>query len=176
MSFQLTQDELSIMWLVFLAADIGFLASGFLSGSLIRRGAAPAQARTIIMLISACIAPLSFLVPSTPSVVGVVAIGMAIAYAHTAWLGSLTSLVVDLMPKRNLGTAFGVIACGSTLGGIMMNQVVAAFISPEPLVLPGFLAWINEHRSYDALFCLMAFLHPLAILLVWTLGRRSAPR
>ena len=167
---KLTQEELSIMWLVFLAADVGFLLSGFLSGRMIKGGRTPASSRLLIMLSSACIVPLSFFVPVMTSVPGVIIIGMCVAYAHTAWLGNLTSLVVDITPKRVLGTAFGVIACGSTLGGMIMNKTVAAFISPEPLT--GVLEWLNPYRSYDSLFIIMAFLHPLAIGLIWGLRRR----
>lgn len=171
---KLTQKELAIMWLVFLAADIGFLLSGFLSGRMIKKGRNPASARLIIMLTSACLVPLSFFVPAMHSVGGVIAIGMFVAYAHTAWLGNLTSLVVDITPKKILGTAFGVIACGSTLGGMFMNKTVAAFVGGQPMRLPSFLEWLNEHRSYDTLFYIMAFLHPLAILIVWSLRKREA--
>jgi MFS transporter, ACS family, hexuronate transporter len=171
---KLDQEHLSIMWLVFLAADVGFLLSGFLSGRLIRGGRSPAAARVHLMFLSACLVPLSCFVPLMPSIAGVIILGMVVAYAHTAWLGNLTALVVDILPQRTMATAFGVIACGSTLGGMVMNRVVAAFVSPEPLTLPGALEWLNGYRSYATLFFLMAFLHPLALLLVWGLRRRQA--
>ena len=171
---KLDQKGLAIMWLVFMAANVGFLLSGFLSGRMIRKGRKPASARLVIMLSSACLVPCSFFVPAMQTVPGVIAIGMLVAYAHTAWLGNVTSLVVDITPKKILGTAFGVIACGSTLGGMFMNKIVAAFVGGEPMSLPSFLEWLNAHRSYDTLFYIMAFLHPLAILLVWGLRKREA--
>jgi len=154
------QSGLAIMWMVFLAADVGFLLSGFLAGRLIKRGTPPPAARLWIMLMSACLVPASLLVPSMQSVPAVIAVGMLVAYAHTAWLGNLTSLVVDITPRAILGTAFGVIACGSTLGGIFMNKSVA---------------WFVDHRSYDDCFYIMACLHPLAILFVWKLRKRTNP-
>lgn len=153
------QTGLAIMWMVFLAADIGFLLSGFLSGHLIKKGSTPPAARLWIMLVSACLVPASFFVPMMQTVPGVIAIGMLVAYAHTAWLSNLTSLVVDITPKPILGTAFGVIACGSTLGGIFMNKIVA---------------WFVGHGSYDQCFYIMACVHPLALLLIWSLRRRVA--
>lgn len=153
------QKGLSIMWLVFLAADIGFLLSGFLSGRLIKRGSTPPSSRLKIMAISACLVPFSFTVPFAPTVSMVIAIAMLAAYAHTAWLASLTSLVVDITPKRILGTAFGVIACGSAAGGIFMNKLVA---------------WFVANRSYDDCFYVMAMVHPLALLLIWGLRQRPA--
>ena len=155
----LDQAGLSIMWIVFLAADFGFLLSGFMAGRLIKRGTTPPASRLKVMLLSACLLPLSFLIPGLQTVPAVLAIGMLAAFAHTSWLANLTSLVVDITPKRILGTAFGVIACGSTLGGIFMNKLVA---------------WFVGHGSYDQCFYLMAFVHPIAWLLLWSLRKRTA--
>lgn len=156
------QTGLTIMWVIFLAADIGFLASGFLAGRMIKRGTPPPSARLWVMLSSACLVPASFFVPALHSVPAVIAIGMVVAYAHTAWLGNLTSLVMDITPKPILGSAFGVIACGSTLGGIFMNKGVV---------------WFIEHLTFSHCFYVMAAAHPIAILFIWGLrkpGERSA--
>ena len=153
------QSGLAIMWVVFLAADIGFLLGGYHAGRLIKRGAVPTASRVRVMRLSACLVPLSLFVPFAPSVGGVILITIPIAYALTSWLSNLTALVVDLTPKLILGTAFGVIACGSALGGILMNQGVA---------------WLVTHRSYDDCFYLMALVHPLAFLLICHLGKGHA--
>jgi len=155
----LDQAGLSILWVIFLAADIGFLLGGFHAGWLIKRGAVPTASRVRVMLLSACLVPLSTLVPFAPSVGGVILIAIPIAYALTSWLSNLTALVVDLTPKQILGTAFGVIACGSALGGIVMNQGVA---------------WLVTHRSYNDCFYLMAIVHPLAFLLIRHLRKGHA--
>ena len=92
-------------------------------------------------------------------VMGVIGMAMVVAYAATAWLSNLTALVVDIVPARILGTAFGVVACGSALGGFFMNKAVA---------------WFIDHRSYDECFYIMALAHPLALLLVWRLRNRTS--
>jgi ACS family hexuronate transporter-like MFS transporter len=155
----LSQGEISIMWMIFLASDLGFLLGGFLSGRLIRRGLKASSSRLWVMLVSAALVPASLFVPLAPTVGMVIALGMIVAYAHTAWLGNLTSLVVDIAPKQILGTAFGVIACGSVLGGILMNEAVA---------------WLVTHRSYNDCFYLMALVHPVAIAVIWNLRKRSS--
>jgi len=104
------------MWMIFLASDIGFLLGGFLSGWQIKRGHSAPASRLRIMFISAGLVPISVFIPHAPTLALVIALGMVVAYAHTAWLGNLTALVVDLAPKRILGTAFGVVACGSVAG------------------------------------------------------------
>jgi MFS transporter, ACS family, hexuronate transporter len=145
---------------IFLASDIGFLLGGFLSGRLIKRGRRAPTARLRIMLISAGLVPVSLFVPKAPTLAAVLVLGMVVAYAHTAWLGNLTSLIVDISPKRILGTAFGVIACGSVLGGIIMNEVVA---------------WLITYHSYNACFYLMAAMHPVALALIWNLRQLRSP-
>lgn len=154
----LDQKGVAIMWMIFAAATVGFILGGFFSGRLVRRGSLPPAARLWIMLMSAALVPLVGFVPAIPSVMGVIGIAMVVAYAATAWLSNITSLVVDLVPQRILGTAFGVIACGSALGGFFMNKGVA---------------WLIDHRSYDDSFYIMAVAHPVALLLVWRLRKRA---
>jgi ACS family hexuronate transporter-like MFS transporter len=153
------QSDLSIMWRIFLAADIGFLAGGWLSGRLIRRGVPAPASRLWLMLASAVLVPLSPLVPQAPTVGLALAVAMVVALAHTSWLSNLTALAVDLVPPRILATSFGLIAGGSAVGGILMNEVVAGVIS---------------RFSYTHCFTLMAFAHPVALLLAWPLRRAKA--
>jgi ACS family hexuronate transporter-like MFS transporter len=154
----LSQKELSIMWIIFLASDFGFFLGGFFAGRLIKRGRSAPASRLILMLISACLVPVSLFLPGATTVTAVIGLAMVIVYAHASWLGNLTSLVVDLVPKQILATAFGLIACGSVLGGIFMNEAVA---------------WLITHRSYSDCFYLMALAHPIAIAIIWKLGKRT---
>ncbi|HEY0943853.1 MAG TPA: MFS transporter [Opitutaceae bacterium] len=152
-----TQQELAHLWMIYLAADIGFVGSGFVSAYLIRRGREAREARLRTMLGCAVLVPLAPLVALSPGTVGVFAISMVIVLAHTAWLASISTYVVDLVPKPILGTAFGFIAAGSAVGGILMNQAVS---------------WTIAHFSYDYCFYAMVALHPLAFALVWRFARR----
>ncbi len=153
----LDQLELVGMWKVFIAADAGFLLAGFLASWLIKSGTNARVARRRVMLICACLTPVSLLVPTVSATGSVFALAMVVALAHAAWLTSITSYIVDLIPKSILGTAFGFIAAGSALGGIFMNQAVG---------------WAVSHFSYSVCFYSMALVHPLAFWLVWRFARR----
>lgn len=146
------QKHLAVTWVVYVAADLGTLAGGFFSGQLVRRGATPVNSRLWAMLMCAGVMPLSFLVPLAPSVNLALAISMVIAFAHMAWLINLSALVVDAIPQTLLGTAFGLVACGSTFGGIAMNEVVERLAS---------------NHQYSEWFVIMAVLHPLTWLALW---------
>lgn len=156
----LPQEKLGITWVVFLAADAGTLIGGILSGWLIRSGRTPPAARMTVMAVCACLMPLSPLVALAPSVPLCLAVAMLMVFSHLTWLINLSALVVDRLPKSIVATAFGVIAAGSTVGGILMNS---------------FVGWLVTNHSYTDWFIVMAFLHPVAWLLLRVFGVHRAP-
>ena len=155
----LDQKSLSVTWVVYLAADIGVLSGGWLSGLLIKRGTAPVRSRLWIMLACAVLVPLGAVIPHVDALWLVLAFGMVAVLAHLAWLINLSALVVDLVPRGSLAFAFGVIAAGSSLGGLMMNKAVGSLVT---------------NTSYDPAFGFMLLLHPLAWLLAWQLRPRAS--
>lgn len=158
---ELDQAALAITWVIFLAADVGVLTGGWLSGRLIQRKITPQASRLWVMLGCAVLMPFSALVPLAGPLWVAMAFGMVVVLAHMAWMINLSSLVVDLIPKRMLATTFGVIAAGSAAGGMMMNWGVGKLVT---------------HSTYDVAFTIMACLHPLALGVLWKLRRGGAPR
>jgi ACS family hexuronate transporter-like MFS transporter len=172
-----TQAGLTITWLIFLAADIGTLAGGWVSGRLVRRGVVPTTARLRTMLLTACLVPLSVTIPWTASVPLVLAVSAVVVLAHMSWLTNLGAMVVDIVPEQSVGRVFGLVAAGSSVGGIIMNTVVAAMISGPNTAPAGFLdqgihavfgpvLQLVQGQGYALWFLLMAFLHPAAWLLL----------
>ncbi|NQX02794.1 MFS transporter, partial [bacterium] len=151
------QRELASMWVIFLAADVGFLISGFISAWFIKRGTAPGAARLRVMLFCAMLAPAGALVPFMSGSVMVFAVSMIVVFAHAAWLTSITTYAVDLIPARILGTAIGFMGAGSALGGIGMNQAVP---------------WVVSHFSYNPCFYAMLAAHPIAFFLIHRFARK----
>jgi len=151
-----SQAGLTISWVVYSAAGAGALGGGWLSGILIGRRVSPPASRLRIMLGCAVLTPLSALIPGMAGLGSVLALAMVAAGAQMAWLINLTALVVDIMPRRVLATAFGVIAAGSAIGGMIMNWGVG---------------YLLAHRSYTAAFYGLACVHPVAIALIWHLRR-----
>jgi ACS family hexuronate transporter-like MFS transporter len=144
-------------WVVYLAADFGAIAGGWPSGWLMRRGLGILTARRAVMTAAACLLPLGPLVALVSSASLSSGLAATIAFAHLSWLITLTAIAVDLFPKENLGTAFGFIATGSGIGGLISTEVI-----PHILRASGYLP----------LFIVMGFLHPLALLLIWNLREK----
>jgi MFS transporter, ACS family, hexuronate transporter len=145
-------------WVVYLAADIGAIVGGWASGLLMRRGMLPLRARRIVMTVAACFFPLSPLVALVSSVPGSTALAATIAFAHLSWMITLTALAVDLFPQENFGSAFGFISAGSGIGGLLSAEII-------PHVL--------QASGYFPLFIAMGLLHPLALLLIWSLRQKT---
>jgi ACS family hexuronate transporter-like MFS transporter len=169
----LNQEELKITWLIYAAAGIGSLLGGVLSGVIIKRGATPANSRLWVMLGCACIMPLSPFIANVTGLSFSMVLTFCTVLASLAWLTNITSLVVDVVPKHSLGTVFSVVAAGSTIGGIIMNMIVAAMVTQGSKATGGFLdqgmhALIDpllnlvRGNGYAQWFLIMAFLHPLA--------------
>jgi ACS family hexuronate transporter-like MFS transporter len=139
-----------IAWIVYLAADLGSVVGGAASGSLIRRGTPPLQARLRVMKIAALIAPVGALIATGVPVPIVLALAAIVSFVHLTWQVTMGALVVDLFPKDKIATAFGFIAAGSGLGGALSTAAVG---------------WLVTHFSYQPVFLIMAILHPAAVFL-----------
>ena len=174
---QLSQEQLKITWIVYAAAGVGSVLGGWLSGRLVKRDTAPASSRMWVMLGCACLLPLSPLVSLVSSTSAAMALTAIVVLASLAWLINLSAIIVDVIPKQSLGTVFSVVAAGSTLGGIIMNKVVATMVSGPGSGPVGFLDQaINtvfggllelvQGKGYGQWFLIMAFLHPLAWLML----------
>jgi ACS family hexuronate transporter-like MFS transporter len=185
----LEQEQLTVTWVIYAAAGAGSLFGGWASGRLIRRGGASVDSRLRVMLVCALLLPLSPLIASASGLTGSLVFATVIVAAALAWLINLTALVVDLVPVRSLGTVFGVVAAGSTIGGLLMNSLVAMMVTERLAAPAGFLdravhtlfgplLQSVQGQGYGRWFVVMAFLHPLAWLMLRAGGltRGTAPR
>lgn len=173
------QGQLTITWIVYAAAGAGSLLGGWLSGVLVKRKVAPAQSRLWVMLGCACLLPVSPFIATAADLNVVMTLTVVAVFASLAWLINISSLIVDVVPKASLGTIFSVVAAGSTVGGILMNTLVASMVSAGPLQPPdGFLDRAVHAvagpvldavhgTGYSGWFLIMAALHPCAFALLY---------
>ena len=141
-----------VAWVVYLAADIGSVAGGWLSGRFSGRGLRPIPARKAVLRIAAVGVLIGPFVPFATSLPIVLLCAAGVALAHLAWQVTLSALIVDRYPSSSLATAFGLIAAGSGFGGMVSTGVVGYLVT---------------NYSYTPVFVGMAMLHPLALVLVW---------
>ena len=173
----LSQEQLKITWVIYAAAGIGSLLGGIISGKIVKKGVKPVVSRMWVMLVSAGLMPLSPFIASVAGLNTSLVLTVFTVIAALAWLVNISSLVVDIVPKHSLGTVFSVVAAGSTLGGIIMNMIVASMVTGPSNKPAGFLDMafhtvlnpvLNavQGLGYSQWFLIMAFLHPVAWLLL----------
>lgn len=171
-----SQDALTMTWMIYAAAGVGSLAGGWLSGRGVASMGAPAS-RLRVMLGCALLMPVAWFIPQASGVPGVMALAVCVVILSLAWLTNITALVVDLVPKHSVATVFSVVAAGSTLGGVIMNSVVATMVagpSTKPAsfldealrTVCGPLLRSVEGRGYAPWFAVTAVLPLLAYLIL----------
>jgi len=149
-----------LAWLPYLAADVGAIGGGWASGRLVVRGWDPIRARVAVMLPVACVMPLSLLIDRSDSGLAITIICL-ITFSHMAWKTNQNALTNDVFPKAVVGTASGMLAFGTGLGGTLFTW------------LTGFLV---ESFGYGSVFLFMSVLHPISYIVTqWIVRRPVTP-
>jgi ACS family hexuronate transporter-like MFS transporter len=141
---------------IYILADLGSFAGGWLSSHLIRRGLSTNDARKTAMLASALLA--------TPVVVAAQAqtlwiaagiVGLAAA-AHQAFSVNLFTFPSDVFPQRAAGSVIGFGGMLGAIGGMLIAQ---------------FTGWVlGTFHTYGPLFALAASSYLVALLVIHLLS------
>ena len=137
---------------VYLMADVGSVAGGWVSGFLIRRGWPLGRARKTAMALCACAMPISamaVLAPGPVLAIGLVSLATA---AHQGWSANLFTTTSDVFPKEAVGSVVGIGGCAGALGGVLFSSVIPG------LVIARF--------GYKPVFLSMGLFHLTALLVV----------
>jgi ACS family hexuronate transporter-like MFS transporter len=146
---------------VYLAADVGSIAGGWLSSTLIKRGWSVNAGRKTAMLVCAlCVVPIIFAARASNVWVAVALIGLAMA-AHQGWSANLYTLVSDTFPRRAVGSVVGI--------GGFAGSLSAMFIATATGYL---LQWTG---SYVPIFFVAAFAYLFALIVIQLLAPKLEP-
>jgi len=109
---------------IYLISDVGSVAGGWLSSSLIKRGRSVNAARKIAMLICAVgVLPVVFAYHVESTLSAVLLIGLAAA-CHQGFSANLYTLTSDMFPVRAVGSVTGIGGMAGAIGGWLMAKVV----------------------------------------------------
>lgn len=107
---------------VYLLADIGSIAGGWLSSHLVGRGWSVNRARKTTLLIAALCALPMVTVASVPEPwMAVLLIGLGTA-AHQAFSSNIFTMIADMYPRRAVATIAGMGGAAGAIGGILIAQ------------------------------------------------------
>jgi MFS transporter, ACS family, hexuronate transporter len=147
-------------WIPFLAADLGGVGSAAWSDFMVKRGMRPLRARKVMLTAVAALAPLVALTPLLPHPAVVLLLFSIVAAVCLSWLFSLSVVIAETFPRENVGSVLGIAAGFGGLGAIVFNNYVGDA-----------MATIGSAR----IFAVMAILHPLAAIVLWSMVRPETP-
>lgn len=147
-------------WIPFLAADLGAIATAAWSDRMVRRGTQPLRARKIMLTVMAALAPVCVLTPHLPHWAVTLAIFSVVATACLSWLFSLSVVIAEAFPTRNVASVLGIAGGFGAAGAVLFNAFVGDMMT---------------NFGPAKVFAVMALLHPIAAGLLWTMTRKEKP-
>jgi ACS family hexuronate transporter-like MFS transporter len=146
---------------IYVMADVGSIAGGWIAGRFIKRGWTVNRARKSAMLICAlAVLPIVAVSQVANLWLAVLLIGLATA-GHQGWSANVFTLTSDMFPRRAVGSVVGIGGFGGAVGGML----IATFT--------GFL--LQSTGSYVPVFMMAGSAYLLALGLIQTLVPRLEP-
>ena len=146
---------------VYVMADGGSIAGGWIASAFLKRGWSANRARKSAMLICAsAVVPVLFAAKARNLWVAVALIGLAAA-SHQGWSANLYTMVSDTFPRRAVASVVGI----GGFGGAVAGMLVATFT--------GFL--LQFTGSYVPLFAMASSAYLLALLVIHLLVPKLEP-
>jgi MFS transporter, ACS family, hexuronate transporter len=146
---------------IYVLADVGSVAGGWLSSSMIHHGRSINVSRKLTMLICAfCAIPIVFAYRVESLWVAVSLIGLTAA-AHQGFSANLYTITSDLFPAKAVGSVNGMGGMAGAVGGMLMAKFVGYV-----------LQWTG---SYRVPFLMSAGAYLLALAIIQSLSPRLDP-
>lgn len=146
---------------IYVMADCGSIAGGWIASVFLRRGWSANRARKSAMLICAsAVVPVIFAAKARNLWTAVALLGLAAA-SHQGWSANLFTLVSDMFPRRAVASVVGI----GGFGGAVAGMLIATFT--------GFL--LQFTGSYVPLFVMASSAYLLALLVIHLLVPKLQP-
>lgn len=146
---------------IYVIADIGSIAGGWLSSNLMKKGWSVSSGRKLAMLICAvCVLPVVFATSTSNLWVSVLLIGLAAA-AHQGWSANLFTTASDMFPCQAVGSVVGFGGMAGSVGGMILQASV------------GYI--VQYTGSYFSVFIIAASAYMVALLIIHLLTPKLEP-
>lgn len=135
-----TREELAwALPFIYIVADLGSVAGGWLSGFFLRQGWTVPRSRKTAMLICALCPPVAAFGVLAPNPVAAVVLFSLATAAHQGWSANLFTTTSDVFPKRAVASVTGIGGAAGGISGVMFSALVPGYVVPwlgyKPLFL-----------------------------------------
>lgn len=146
---------------IYLVADVGSVAGGWISGWLMKLGWTANRARKTAMLLCAlCVVPVMFAAYVESLWLAVALISLAAA-AHQGWSANLFTLTSDMFPRKAVGSVVGIGGTAGAIGGMFIAMLVGAILQAT--------------QSYMSIFIMAGSMYLVALTVIHLLVPRLEP-
>ena len=152
-----------LLWIPYLWSDVGMIAGGWTSSSLIRHGWTVGFARKICMLGFVLLLPLGILVNTVSSPAWIIVLLSVALFGFAGIAVNIQTVATDLAPSHSVGTLYGIAGFAGSVGAVFWQTLI------------GILA---DRQEFATVFALVGFLPVASALIMLTapiemLKRRS---
>lgn len=147
-------------WIPFLIADLGAIGMSAWSDRMVRKGVRPLRSRKIMLSTVALMAPLCALTPYFPSALVTLTIFSLVAITCLTWLFNINVVVAEAFPVGNVASVLGIAGGFGAAGAVLLNYFIGQYMGS---------------LGIGKIFLCMAFLHPIAVLLLWVIIKPEKP-
>ena len=109
----------------------------------------------------AFLSPLCALTPYLSSAWSTLVLFSVVAIACLSWLFTISVVVAEAFPAKNVARVLGIAGGFGALGAVLFNFFVGQLMGTI---------------GAEKIFFAMAFLHPLAVLILWTMVKPEKPK
>ncbi len=145
-------------WIPFLAADLGAIGTSAWSDRMVRKGKEPLKSRKIVLTVIAVLAPLCILTTYFPTPFATLLIFSLVTIACLSWLFIIPVVIAEAFPVKNVASVMGIAGGFGAAGAVLFNYFVGQFMGT---------------LGAENIFIAMAFLHPLAVLILWVMIKKE---
>jgi ACS family hexuronate transporter-like MFS transporter len=147
---------------IYLIADVGSVAGGWLGTRLQNIGWSLNRARKTAMLVPALLVTSTIFTPQIGAAGGLwaaVAIVSVAAASHQAWSANLFTLTSDMFPRRDVGSVVGLGGAAGALGGWLFQQAIGNILQ-------------STGSNYSLVFVICGFAYVTALAVIHLLVPR----
>ncbi len=147
--------------LPFIAAGLGGLAGGALSGRLMVRGWTTNRARKSVILLAACLMPCGILAARAGSTAAALGWISVVTFGFQLWVSNVQVLPADIFPAGQVASVAGLGGVGAGVGSMAFTLATG---------------WVVDHFSYSPILIAAGLLGPLGTLVLFLLVGTIDPR
>jgi MFS transporter, ACS family, hexuronate transporter len=147
---------------IYVAADVGSVAGGWVSGALMSRGWNVNRSRKITMLIAAVLIVPTMLAPAAGSMWTAVAIVSVACAAHQWWSANLSATVSDMFPRHAVASVIGIGGFAGMASAFVFQRFTGSLLQAT-------------HGGYGPIFMVLGLAYVTALAIVQLLVPRMEP-